>query len=97
MLTVSGGFVVKCDGCGSEIEYDAEILDTGMRIEKRPLGDYIEHDFHADLKCHCGRKQSIHFIAAEYPDGIMLEESERCKADGCVCIRPPDMDDGRVF
>ena len=53
VLTVSGGFIIKCDECGFEIECDAEILDSGIRVEKRPLGDYTEHDFHADLKCRC--------------------------------------------
>ena len=97
MLTVSGGFVVKCDGCGLGTEYDAEILDAEVRVEERPLGNYVEHDFHTNLECRCGQRQSIHFIAAEYPEGIILEESERCEASGCVCLESPDMDDGRVF
>ena len=94
---MSGGFVVRCNGCGLETEYDARVLCTETRIEKRPLGNYVEHDYHSYLECRCGRKQSVHFIVAEYPEGIMLEGSEKCEASGCVCLEFPDMDDGRVF
>ena len=73
------------------------MLGTGTRVEKRPLGNYVEYDFHADLKCSCGLELSVHFFVAEYSDGIILEESERCEAIGCACIEPPDMDYGRLF
>ena len=99
MLEISGGFVLKCDNCGTKEEYGAEVLSPAkinMRQDK-PLGAYIEYAFEAELVCRCGQEQSIRFLAAEYPEGLHLEGSDGSLAEGCRILEEPDIDDQRVF
>ncbi len=99
MLEISGGFVLKCDDCGTEKEYGAEALSPAeiTMLEEKPLGAFIEYNFHAELRCRCGREHSVLLKACEYPRDLYLEGSERMVTGGCTCLESPDIDDGRLF
>ena len=99
MLEVSGGFILKCDRCGTQKEYGAEALSPAKIavLEERSLGFLMEYSFQAELRCRCGREQRVLFRGLEYPESIQIEGSERTETEGCTCLEPPDMDSELPF
>ena len=99
MLEVSGGFILKCDRCGAEEEYVAEVLNLARTaiLEEKPLGAYVEYDFRAGFRCRCGKEHSILLRAYEYPRDLYLEGSESMVTQGCTCLESPDIEDQRTF
>ena len=97
MLSVSGGFILKCDRCGETREFGAEeLVPTGSAVlENRPLGEYVEYGFRGSFACPCGNEMSAIFKGYEYPAGLHL--SDESESRGCAVIEPPDIDDETVF
>ena len=97
MLEVSGGFILKCDRCGSEKEYGAEVLEPkgAVVLEEKPLGLFIRYGFEASLHCECGQSMRALFSGYEYPEGLHLKDESESR--GCSILEPPDIDDETIF